>query len=154
MLGRGVTCLFLSTVKNGKFEKILTLQRRTLELFIWNSKICVRSFTTFDFRVTNWDFWGLYGCCFAKEEWRLQKTQYFVGSSLFVAQHYAGAVEYRCIISYHFCLNMLIFSLSRNQKGGTKNKYTCTKALSKSKYFSNLSFIQQVSVVQWLESEQ
>ncbi len=76
------------TVKNGKFKKILTLQRRTIELFICNSKICVRSFTTFHFRVTNWDFCGLYRCCFAKEEWRLQKTQYFVRSSLFVAQYY------------------------------------------------------------------
>ncbi len=57
-----VTCLSVATsgwklgiftVKNGKFKKILTLQRRTMELFICNSKICVRSLTTFHFRVTN-----------------------------------------------------------------------------------------------------
>ena len=77
------------TVKNGKFKKILTSEIRTMKLIICNSKICVRSLTTFHFRVTNWDFCGLYRCCFAKEEWRLQKTQYFVGSSLFVAQHYS-----------------------------------------------------------------
>ena len=90
---RNVSVMFY-TVKNGKFKKILTLQRRTMELFICNSKICVRSFTTFHFRVTNWDFCGLYRCCFANEEWRLQKTQYFVRSSLFVARHYFSVYKH------------------------------------------------------------
>ncbi len=79
------------TVKNGKFKKILTSEIKTVKLFICNSKICFRSFTPFDFHVANWDFCGLYRCCFAKEDWSLQKTQYFFGSSLFVAQHYSSA---------------------------------------------------------------
>jgi hypothetical protein len=78
----------MSTVKNEKFKKILTWQRTITKLIICNSKFCLCSFPNFSFFVANWDFWGLYKCYFARAEWSLLKTEYFVWSSLFVAQHF------------------------------------------------------------------
>ncbi len=125
----------LYTVKNGKFKKILTSEIRSMKLIICNSKISFRSFTTFDFQVANWDFCGLYRCCFAKEEWSFQKTQYFVGSSFFVAQHY---------FSISAATSMTHPSPSGGGRGvaGTRNKIKCsvfgTVAIHRDPLYSNL----------------
>ncbi len=77
------------TVKNGKFRKILTLQRNTYKLCICSFKYLFGTETYIVFFGANWDSWSVYRYYFASAHWTFINTKYFSRSSLFVSQQYS-----------------------------------------------------------------